>query len=73
MTPQAILQKDITPTGDDYAIVSHIIERISKDYRDQPSLEKSGPRYRSVSDRAAEIVHALGRSFTQRLSSGGDH
>ena len=39
MKPHAILQKDITPTGDDYAIVSHIIERISKDYRDQPSLE----------------------------------
>ncbi len=39
MKPQAILQKDITPKGDDYAIVSHIIERISKDYRDQPSLE----------------------------------
>ncbi len=39
MKPHVILQKDITPTGDDYAIVSHIIERISKDYRDQPSLE----------------------------------
>ncbi len=39
MKPHAVLQNDITPTGNDYAIVSHIIERISEDYRDQPSLE----------------------------------
>jgi len=61
MKPHAILQKDITPTGDDYAIVSHIIERISKDYRDQPSLET--------------LARDTGLSPTalQGLSAGGNH
>jgi AraC family transcriptional regulator of adaptative response/methylated-DNA-[protein]-cysteine methyltransferase len=31
--------KDITPTGDDYAIVSGVIELLTEDYRSQPSLE----------------------------------
>ncbi|MER8392068.1 methylated-DNA--[protein]-cysteine S-methyltransferase [Mesorhizobium sp. M1340] len=35
----AILQKDITPEGGDYEIVRRAIEKISLDYRDQPSLE----------------------------------
>ncbi|MBA3447082.1 MAG: bifunctional helix-turn-helix domain-containing protein/methylated-DNA--[protein]-cysteine S-methyltransferase [Pseudaminobacter sp.] len=35
----AILQKDITPQGGDYETVRRIIEKISLDYRDQPSLE----------------------------------
>jgi AraC family transcriptional regulator of adaptative response/methylated-DNA-[protein]-cysteine methyltransferase len=35
----AILEKDITPEGNDYEIVRHAIEKISLDYRDQPSLE----------------------------------
>ena len=35
----AILQKDITPEGSDYEIVRRAIEKISLDYRDQPSLE----------------------------------
>lgn len=40
----AILQRDITPTDEspahgDYAIVRRVIEKISLDYRDQPSLE----------------------------------
>jgi AraC family transcriptional regulator, regulatory protein of adaptative response / methylated-DNA-[protein]-cysteine methyltransferase len=35
----AILQKDITPVGGDYEIVRHVIEKISLDFRDQPSLE----------------------------------
>ncbi|RWD22533.1 MAG: methylated-DNA--[protein]-cysteine S-methyltransferase [Mesorhizobium sp.] len=35
----AILEKDITPEGGDYEIVRHAIEKISLDYRDQPSLE----------------------------------
>ena len=40
MTMQtAILQRDITPAGDDYEIVRKAIERISLDYRDQPSLD----------------------------------
>lgn len=35
----AILQKDITPQGGDYEIVRRVIEKISLDYREQPSLE----------------------------------
>lgn len=40
MTVQtAILQRDITPGGGDYETVRHAIERISLDYRNQPSLD----------------------------------
>ena len=35
----AVLQKDVTPEGIDYEIVRRVIEKISTDYRDQPSLE----------------------------------
>jgi len=35
----AILEKDITPAGGDYEVVRRAIEKISLDYRDQPSLE----------------------------------
>lgn len=38
--PTAILQKDVTPTGEDYDIVRRVVERISLDYRDQPSLDE---------------------------------
>ena len=34
-----VLEKDITPEGSDYEIVRRVIEKISLDYRDQPSLE----------------------------------
>jgi AraC family transcriptional regulator of adaptative response/methylated-DNA-[protein]-cysteine methyltransferase len=37
--PRATLEKDITPQGSDYEIVRRAIEKISLDYRDQPSLE----------------------------------
>ena len=42
--PTAILKKDITPLSDepdfgDYEVVRRVIEKISLDYRDQPSLE----------------------------------
>lgn len=36
----AILQKDVTPTGSDYETVRRVIEKISLDYRQQPSLEE---------------------------------
>lgn len=36
----AILQNDITPRGSDYEIIRRVIEKISLDYRDQPSLEE---------------------------------
>ncbi|WEX09363.1 bifunctional helix-turn-helix domain-containing protein/methylated-DNA--[protein]-cysteine S-methyltransferase [Chelativorans sp. AA-79] len=35
----AILERDITPVGNDYEVVRRVIEKISLDYRDQPSLE----------------------------------
>jgi len=38
--PQPILQKDITPTGSDYEVVRAVIEKITRDYRKQPSLEE---------------------------------
>jgi AraC family transcriptional regulator of adaptative response/methylated-DNA-[protein]-cysteine methyltransferase len=37
--PEAILQQDITPAGADYDTVRRVIEKISLDYREQPSLE----------------------------------
>ncbi len=39
MYPTAVLEKDVTPDGGDYEIVRRAIEKISLDYRDQPSLE----------------------------------
>lgn len=35
----ATLERDITPEGSEYEIVRRVIEKISLDYRDQPSLE----------------------------------
>ena len=40
MTVTAQLDRDITPKGDDYDLVRKTIERISLDYRGQPSLEE---------------------------------
>lgn len=40
MMTQAILQRDVTPAGGDYDTVRRVIEKISLDYRDQPSLEE---------------------------------
>ncbi len=39
LQPAAVLQADITPAGSDYEIVRRVVEKISLDYRDQPSLE----------------------------------
>ncbi len=39
MKPHAVLERDITPEGGDYEIVRQVIEKISLDYRNQPSLE----------------------------------
>lgn len=36
----AILERDVTPVGNDYEVVRRAIEKISLDYRDQPSLEE---------------------------------
>lgn len=50
-TPSLEASKDITPSGEDYAIVKQVIELITVDYRHQPSLEA--------------IAAELGRSPTQ--------
>ncbi|MBG18368.1 MAG: 6-O-methylguanine DNA methyltransferase [Rhizobiales bacterium] len=39
MNMPATLERDITPTGNDYELVRQVIERISIDYQSQPSLE----------------------------------
>ena len=40
MTRHAVtLANDITPAGGDYAVIRRVIEKISTDYRDQPSLD----------------------------------
>ena len=54
----AILQKDITPLGDDYEIVRRAIERISLDYRDQPSLEE-------LAEEVGETPTGLQKLFTR--------
>ncbi len=54
----AILHRDITPDGGDYETVRRVIEKISLDYRDQPSLD----------DLAAEVGEtptALQKLFTR--------
>jgi AraC family transcriptional regulator of adaptative response/methylated-DNA-[protein]-cysteine methyltransferase len=51
MNAMAKLNADITPGGPDYETVRRVIELISEDYRDQPSLEK--------------MAAALGQSPTQ--------
>ena len=40
LKPQAILETDITPEGSDYEVVRRVIEKISLDYREQPSLDQ---------------------------------
>lgn len=40
MTVTAMLDRDITPGGDEYDLVRRTIERISLDYQAQPSLEE---------------------------------
>ncbi len=40
MTMPAVLERDVTPTGNDYDLVRQVIERISIDYQSQPSLEE---------------------------------
>ena len=40
MKPVPVLERDITPEGSDYEVVRRVVEKISLDYRDQPSLEE---------------------------------
>lgn len=59
----AILQKDITPAAHaadfgDYEIVRRVIEKISRDYRDQPSLEE-------LAEAVGETPTGLQKLFTR--------
>lgn len=79
----AILKKDITPAGGDYETVRRVIEKISLDYRDQPSLddlaadvgETSGAlqklftRWAGLSPKA--FLQAVTLDHARRLLDGG--
>lgn len=54
----AVLQNDITPEGIDYEIVRRVIEKISADYRDQPTLEE-------LADEVGETPTGLQKLFTR--------
>ena len=58
ITASPILQKDITPDGGDYEIVRRAIEKISLDYRDQPSLE-------TLAEEVGETPTGLQKLFTR--------
>ncbi|BCM21692.1 methylated-DNA--[protein]-cysteine S-methyltransferase [Mesorhizobium sp. J8] len=58
MKPTAILENDITPQGSDYDVVRRAIEKISLDYRDQPSLE-------ALAEEVGETPTGLQKLFTR--------
>ncbi len=58
MKPVPVLERDITPEGSDYETVRRVIEKISLDYRDQPSLEE-------LADTVGETPTALQKLFTR--------
>lgn len=54
----ATLQKDVTPAGGDYETVRRVIERISRDFREQPSLE-------TLAGEVGETPFGLQKLFTR--------
>ncbi|WP_269930733.1 bifunctional helix-turn-helix domain-containing protein/methylated-DNA--[protein]-cysteine S-methyltransferase [Aminobacter sp. HY435] len=58
MSPVATLQRDITPVGAEYETVRRVIEKISLDYRDQPSLE-------ALADEVGETPTSLQKLFSR--------
>jgi AraC family transcriptional regulator, regulatory protein of adaptative response / methylated-DNA-[protein]-cysteine methyltransferase len=54
----AIIQQDVTPLGSDYETVRRVIEKISLDYRDQPSLE-------ALAAEVGETPNGLQKLFTR--------
>lgn len=54
----ASLSNDITPTGSDYETVRQVIELISEDYREQPSLE-------AIASRLGQSPTQLQKTFTR--------
>jgi AraC family transcriptional regulator of adaptative response/methylated-DNA-[protein]-cysteine methyltransferase len=53
-----VLEHDITPAGSDYETVRRVIEKISLDYRDQPSLE-------ALAEEVGSTPTALQKLFTR--------
>lgn len=58
MNAIAQLKKDITPEGQDYETVRRVIELITEEYRDQPSLEM-------LADRLGQSPTQLQKTFTR--------
>lgn len=56
--PVATLEQDITPVGAEYETVRRVIEKISLDYRDQPSLE-------DLADEVGETPTSLQKLFSR--------
>ncbi|MFI0845330.1 methylated-DNA--[protein]-cysteine S-methyltransferase [Mesorhizobium sp. IMUNJ 23232] len=56
--PSPVLQREITPQGGDYSTVCRVIEKISLDYRDQPSLE-------TLAEDVGETPTGLQKLFTR--------
>ena len=56
--PQPELTREITPQGGDYEAVRAVIEKISVDYRDQPSLEE-------LADEVGETPNTLQKLFSR--------
>jgi hypothetical protein len=56
MTISPVLARDITPEGPDYDVVRNVIELITEDYRDQPSLE-------AIAERLAQSPTQLQKTF----------
>lgn len=54
----ALLQRDVTPEGSDYEVVRRVIEKISIDYRDQPSLEE-------IAGEVGDTPNGLQKLFTR--------
>lgn len=54
----AILEQEITPEGSDYETVRRVIEKISLDYREQPSLE-------ALAEEVGETPTGLQKLFTR--------
>ena len=54
----ALLQRDVTPEGSDYEVVRRVIEKISLDYRDQPSLEE-------IAQEVGDTPNGLQKLFTR--------
>jgi AraC family transcriptional regulator, regulatory protein of adaptative response / methylated-DNA-[protein]-cysteine methyltransferase len=56
--PTPILVDDVTPEGSDYEVVRKVIEKISLDYRDQPSLE-------TIAEAVGDTPTGLQKLFTR--------